>query len=189
MLARLSDPGDDVAWRDFEARYRALILSYARRIGLTLWDAEDVMQNVLLRLSCALPDFRYDPGRGRFRGWLGTVVRNAAIEHLSQRCPRAVEPEAMERHPTTGDPMLLEWEAEWAEHHYRQALQTIRKGLDPRSVAIFERLLAGDSVPGVAAAFGTSTQAVHKVKQRMRHRLKARILLQLAEEEEGLRPA
>ena len=64
-----------------------------------------------------------------------------------------------------------EWEEEWMHHHYRLAMETVRETADPKSVAVFERLLAGDSTDQVAQAFGMTRDAVHKVKQRLRDRL------------------
>jgi predicted ATPase with chaperone activity len=57
-------------------------------------------------------------------------------------------------------------------HHLRLGMRRIRQTYEPRSVQIFERLLEGDSVRHVAKSFGTSEQAVHKVKQRIRNMLK-----------------
>ena len=60
---------------------------------------------------------------------------------------------------------------------------SVRRTFEERSVRIFERLLAGASTDEVAADFELSTQAVHKVKQRIRNRLKELISAQIAEEE------
>jgi hypothetical protein len=49
-------------------------------------------------------------------------------------------------------------------------------------VAVFERLLAGDAVAAVAAAFDMSAEAVHKVKQRMRDRMRERVREQVEQE-------
>ena len=64
-------------------------------------------------------------------------------------------------------------------------MRAVRQSHDPASVAVFDRLLAGESVATVAAAFAMNEPAVHKIKQRIRDRLKELIAVQIAEEDGG----
>src|SRR5262245_43365444 len=84
LLSRVRDTGNRSAWRDFDDRYGALIVHYCRACGLQHSDAEDVRQVVMLNLARSLPNFRYSRERGRFRSYLGRVVRNAVSQHLSR---------------------------------------------------------------------------------------------------------
>jgi RNA polymerase sigma-70 factor (ECF subfamily) len=77
LLALLRDPADPGAWGAFVRRYAPAVAGWCRRWGLQSADAEDVTQEVLLRLARHLRDFAYDPAKGRFRGWLQTVAHNA----------------------------------------------------------------------------------------------------------------
>jgi DNA-directed RNA polymerase specialized sigma24 family protein len=76
LLSRVRDPGDHVAWREFESRYRDLLLRFCRRRGMQHADAEDVVQVVLTNMAKALPRFVYDRRRGRFRDYLYRCTRN-----------------------------------------------------------------------------------------------------------------
>src|SRR5690348_14597759 len=77
LLSRVRNPSDDQAWREFELKYRELILRFCRRQGMQQADAEDVIQIVLANLLRSLPNFLYDRNRGRFRDYLYRSVRNA----------------------------------------------------------------------------------------------------------------
>jgi RNA polymerase sigma-70 factor (ECF subfamily) len=77
LLALLRDLADPGAWGAFVRRYAPAVAGWCRRWGLQSADAEDVTQEVLLRLARHLGDFPYDPAKGRFRGWLQTVAHNA----------------------------------------------------------------------------------------------------------------
>ncbi len=77
-----------------------------------------------------------------------------------------------------------QWEREWTDHHLRQAMQHLRGTYEPRSIKVFERLLAGETVDQVATDLGMTTQAVHKVKQRIRDRLKELVATQVRHEDE-----
>lgn len=187
LIGRLGDPGDAAAWYEFDRQYRDLIVRFCRSRGLNSADAEDAHQLTLLKLSRAMPGFAYDPERGRFRSYLYRAVRSAVSDTRARPnpAPRSVDAEQTPE-PAADDPGAeLAWEREWRDHHLRMAMSTVRKSFDPQSVTMFDRLLAGDSVASVAAEFRTTEQAVHKVKQRVRDRLKLLIEQQIREEEGG----
>ena len=75
-----TDGRRDEAWAVFHTRYRAVILGWCLRRGLPPDAAEDLTQDVLLKLFRHLPRYRHDPARGQFRGWLKTVVNNALTD-------------------------------------------------------------------------------------------------------------
>ncbi len=82
LLNRLRTfPLDQDAWNDFVERYGRRIYGWCRRWGLQEADAEDVTQDVLLRLAAKLRDFAYDPSRS-FRGWLRTLTHHAWSDFL-----------------------------------------------------------------------------------------------------------
>ena len=76
------------------------------------------------------------------------------------------------------------WEREWMHHHLRLAMQTLRATFEPRSLDVFGRLMDGDPIDHVAAAFGMTTDAVHKVKQRVRRRLRELVAAQCRQEDD-----
>src|SRR6476620_5005428 len=81
LLVRLKDHADADAWRTFIDGYAPAVFAFARRNGLQAADAGDLAQDVCKAVAAALPAFDYDPDRGRFRGWLFTVVRNQLKMH------------------------------------------------------------------------------------------------------------
>jgi RNA polymerase sigma-70 factor (ECF subfamily) len=86
LLLDLKDPCDQQAWGEFVRRYGPMIRRWCNK-----WfprDAEDMTQEVLLKLVSCLTRFRYDPSRGRFRGWLKTVTNNL----VKELAPRAGSP-------------------------------------------------------------------------------------------------
>lgn len=188
LLQRVRDLGDHDAWREFDHKYRTLILRYCRRRGLQLSDAEDVRQMVMLNLARQVHNFEYRPDRGRFRSYLGQVVSNAI--HRYFRRPKLGE-SGLDTHVAedlSAEPAVeLDelWEQEWMLHHYRQAMRSVREHADPKSVRVFEHLLTGQGVDEVAETFGMTRDAVHKVKQRIRDRLRDEISRQVFEEEGG----
>jgi RNA polymerase sigma factor (sigma-70 family) len=76
LLGRLSqDPSDHAGWDEFVDRYGRHIYRWCRQWKLQDADAEDVTQNILVKLTEKLRAFAYDPSRS-FRGWLKTVAHH-----------------------------------------------------------------------------------------------------------------
>jgi RNA polymerase sigma-70 factor (ECF subfamily) len=70
------DPYDQAGWDEFVERYGRHIYRWCRQWKLQDADAEDVTQNILVKLTQKLRAFAYDPS-GSFRGWLKTVAHHA----------------------------------------------------------------------------------------------------------------
>ena len=85
LLHRIrEDQRDEVAWGEFVDRYGTSIYRWCLNRKLQHNDAEDVTQDVLLRIAKKLGEFNYDP-RQSFRGWLRRVTENAVIDLIRKR--------------------------------------------------------------------------------------------------------
>lgn len=185
LLARVRDAHDRAAWDEFERTYGDLIIGYCRSRGLQLTDAEDIRQTLMLSLASAMAGFVYDRTRGRFRSYLGRAVRNAIIQHQTRHSRPVQSLDTFEEQLTAGDEAEPDelWELEWRRHHCRRALSVLRQTEDERAIDLFDRLLAGQSITNVAAAFDMTPAAVRKAKQRVKERLQSIIARQLREED------
>jgi RNA polymerase sigma factor (sigma-70 family) len=192
LLSRLRDPQDAAAWREFDEKYRDLLRRYCGRHGLQAADTEDVCQTVFLALTRSLSTFRFDPARGRFRNYLGSMVANAIRQQRSgaKKAARTLEDSVLEVLATPqGEAIEAAWEEEWSHHHLRRAMHTLRTQVKPESLAAFERLLQGESIADVALACQMTAEGVHKIKQRIGERLRAEVERQVLEEELPVDPA
>lgn len=85
LLGRLRrDPSNEKAWAEFVDHYGAKIYAWCRKWNLQEADAQDVTQNVLLKLARKLSEFTYDPSRS-FRAWLKTLTHHAWSDFLEGR--------------------------------------------------------------------------------------------------------
>lgn len=209
LLIRLRNPADAQAWVEFDARYRDLIVRFARARGLQAADAEDVAQDVVRKLVAGLRGFEYDARAGGFRRYLFRCVRNRLADHWARQ-GRGGKPVSLEAaggsagDPTAalgirgdarggwgarggGDPdgedLFAEFEREWIDHHYRRAMDRLKAGSEARTADVLDRTVAGRTARQIGEELGMSEDAVHKAQQRIRDRLKAIIAEQLADEE------
>lgn len=63
--------------------YRPGILLHCRK-QLPQQDAEDLVQEIIVKLMTVLPTFAYDPTK-KFRAWLNQIVRNACVDFFRRR--------------------------------------------------------------------------------------------------------
>ncbi|MBX3377006.1 MAG: sigma-70 family RNA polymerase sigma factor [Phycisphaeraceae bacterium] len=184
LLARLSGGGDSAAWREFCERYEELIRSFARRRGLSASDCDDVLQDVMLALTKAMPGFRYDPAKGKFRSYLKTVTLHAILRKSRQEpagaslslgdgsVSRAIEDETEDT-----------WEAEWRQYHLRTAMKTIRAEFNAADLEAFDRYgVGGEEASAVAKDLSLSIDQVYQAKSRVLKRLSQVIAKQVEEE-------
>jgi RNA polymerase sigma-70 factor (ECF subfamily) len=81
----LARQGDANALDRLAAAYRAPVVNYIRRRGFNAADAEDLAQEVFVKIVEQDMLKRYLPAVGRFRGLLIGVARNVIREHLRRR--------------------------------------------------------------------------------------------------------
>jgi len=84
LLQRISK-GDQQAMAEIFDRYGRLVYSVALRVLADSGHAEDVMQDVFLKVWREPQAFLQD--RGRLGAWLAVVARNRAIDSLRRRKP------------------------------------------------------------------------------------------------------
>jgi RNA polymerase sigma factor (sigma-70 family) len=85
LLERLQkNPHDPQACTLFVERYQQRIRRWCLAWGLQDSDADDVAQDVLVKLYAAIRKFQYDPSRS-FRAWLKTVTQHAWSDFVAAR--------------------------------------------------------------------------------------------------------
>ena len=102
MMRVQEDPADPLAWDEFVRRYQPMIRAWCLKWGSQPSDADDVAQQVLLKLLTAMKQYRRQPGSG-FRGWLKTVTHNAWLDFVTSRRISAPYPESINSFTDSSD--------------------------------------------------------------------------------------
>jgi RNA polymerase sigma-70 factor (ECF subfamily) len=178
LLLRLRDARDAAAWETFVDTYGPLVYGYCRGKGLQEADAADVTQDVLGEVARSMPAFRYDPGRGRFRGWLGTLTRRRLARFLDgrqRRVPTSAGDEGLA--DVAGPEEDPEWTTAFHQAVLQAALQRVRLHFESPTWAAFERTWIEDRPPAaVAAELGIPLETVYVAKSRVLKALREKIL-------------
>ena len=180
LIQRLRVQQDARSWQEFVTHYQGYIHRLARRMGVNHHDAEETVQDVCLSAWKALPTFDYDPGKGRFRGWLWQVTANQVRARWRSRrreVPLAQGEEAsMDDIPDPAGPAAEKWaEEEWRAHVAAVAWRNVSGEFEERTRQVFERLSKGAAPETVASELGLAPSSVYVYKKRIQDRLREEI--------------
>lgn len=183
LLSRLRKANDDRDWQSFYDQYRGVIISFCRKEGLDGFSAQDVLQETVILLMRKLPEFQYDPARGKFRNWLLKLVAGKVRDaHKRAHRARLVSIEEVfddMTEPCSGVGEVSETlENSWRQALIEEALRRIKADprTQPRTFEVFQSyVLNGASVADVAQAFQMEENAVYQIKNRMLQRLEAEV--------------
>jgi RNA polymerase sigma factor (sigma-70 family) len=177
LLDRLRDGRDGLAWDEFFQRYWLLIYTYASNRGCSSHTAEELVQDVMLKLFERKDVFRYDPQRGRFRDWLATVVRNKVAELRRRPAARgrARGGNGSDNPPEPADGACAPdeiWEAAFEQSLLWALLEVVRQEMNPRSYLAFEMTVLNELPANkVAAHLGMSRSTVFRMRKKVLGRL------------------
>ncbi len=93
--------GDEAAFVESVKRYRRELHLHCYRMSGSLEDAEDLVQETLLRAWRASDAFE---GRSSFRTWLYRIATNACLDFGARRSPRQLPPDRVEAADPALDP-------------------------------------------------------------------------------------
>jgi RNA polymerase sigma-70 factor (ECF subfamily) len=189
LLFRLRDWEDKASWDEFYRLYRNFVYGLARRGGLTHVEAEEVAQEVFIRVSETIKHFESDPDRGTFRGWLAQLTRwriadkfrarprdaAAGASRRSQEIPDATR--TIERVADDRTSVLdAASESEWQKHVLDAALARLARRVPAKHFQVFDFYSRqGWPVMQVARELGINPAAVYLISHRLTKQLKAEV--------------
>lgn len=178
LIRRLQNPDDREAWQVFVEIYFPAIFHSLRVKGLQHADAEDVAQQVLWSVSRSLSKQPYDPNRAKFRTWLETLIRNAAINALS-RVPRDRglggdgSWDELPARSDSDEQLLLD---EYRKQLFRVAAQQVSAEFgDDTWQAFWRTAVLQQSVDSVANDLGKQTGSIYAARSRVIKRIRQEI--------------
>jgi RNA polymerase sigma factor (sigma-70 family) len=170
---------DDAHWQEFYDRYAPAIRRHACSSGVSEAEAEDVVQETMLKIARYLPSFKYDRTVCKFRTWLNQIVNQRIFEalHRRRRLSFAEAPldelrEAVHGGESpTGDPVV---QAEIDHRLLEACLARVRARVKPWHWQVFEaNVLHGLSAEEAARRHDTTATNVWVIRHRIVKALRA----------------
>ena len=171
LLIKIRDQYDDSAWEEFISFYRPYVYRVVQNIkNINVNDRDDIVQEVMLTAWKKLPEFEYQPHKGRFRSWLSTVSNRTAWAYEKKRqkgeffdgalnadeLQKGLDPEI--------DKICRE---EWEKHVADTAWINISKRFEKQILEAFQKLASGEKGEDVARDLGLSQNSVYVYKKRV----------------------
>ena len=171
LLAGLHDPRNDAAWRRFYRRYVPMLLSYAKRVGLSDADAQDAAAETISTFVQKYHDGQYDRDKARLKSWLSGIMQNKVRKIWGRRGTISLEGQGAE--PQAADDLDRHFDREWQLERMSQALEILRQESDPNTYQAFDLYALKDwPVTKVASFLNITRNAVYISKTRMIQRLR-----------------
>jgi RNA polymerase sigma factor (sigma-70 family) len=191
LLIRLNAPGvaaRELAWQEFRDRYAPIIAGFARNLGAARQDIDDLIQEVIAGFYSVSPRFVYQPGKGRFRGYLKTCTAHALSKLRRERqrehagSLEDVDPESVQ--------VAQAWDRAWDHEVLHQVLAEAREVWgSSKTFQAFERYsILNEPAEKVGESLQMNVNSVHQAKTRMVKMLKE-MRMRLDAELDGGEPA
>jgi RNA polymerase sigma-70 factor (ECF subfamily) len=168
LLLRIRDPRDAKAWDLFDSIYRPLLRRYALGRGLEASDADDIAQQCIGEIHRRIGAFDYDPTKGRFKGWLKTMVANRVRNFLRDR---------HERQAATGDfhlgqerepPPDENFDRLWMQEHLWHCLRELEEEVEQTTYDAFVGyVIEQRPIEQVCRETGLTANNIYTIKWRL----------------------
>jgi len=178
ILDELRNSADAPAWEVFCEHFRPVIVSFGRRIGLSVADAEDAAQESLMAFLRSFREGKYERNKGKLSSWLFGISKRVILKSRS-RIP--LENLIVDKDIGTSFWDLIQddwnltqiWESQWQQVVLKRCLDQVRCEFDSKTFKAFELYaLAQNDIKEVTSQLGMSPNSVYISKSRVLSRLR-----------------
>ena len=188
LLNRLKDWDDQESWKEFFNTYWKLIYGVAVKAGLSDVEAQEVVQETVIRVAKKMGEFKADPAFGSFKSWLLHLTRWRIADQLGKRDLQS-QPEqrpsedtsrtsTVERIPDASALNLdAVWDEEWSKNIVDAALEKIKRRVSSKQYQIFhlhviKELPAREVTKALGVNLGQVYLARHRVSALVKKEIK-----------------
>ena len=178
LLARIAAErtgASEASWTRFFELYQPVIVKFAAFSGAGR-EAEDVAQDVFVKLVEVFRRSAYDPAHGTFRAYLAAMIRHEVVNRWHKAAARAANRHISinnDEHPvelSAPSETAAILDARWRLARHQAAVEHVltKTALSEKSKAIYRAyVLEERPIEEVAAAFGVPSNTVSQTKTRV----------------------
>jgi RNA polymerase sigma factor (sigma-70 family) len=174
LIVRLKDRQDASAWEEFNQLYSPLIGRIARQRGIRDCDVSEIVQDVMLSIVKAIPNYERNDRNGSFRKWLITIAKNKSLNRLmrkpveehqrSHQHDVALVAESAPLHRGFNQDL----EQEWQQQVFVLACEHVRQNVQPQTWSAFWMTAVElRNPPEVARELGLELGTVYVARSRV----------------------
>ena len=172
-IAEYADGDDAAEWSRFVELYEPVIRLYIAQSGCGEADADDVVQDIFVRLVDVLRNGEYKREKGRFRSYLAAMVRRLLIDRHRRATFRGADRvvDIDEEEISSGQPdpaAIVDMRLRAARHQAAVNHVLARTMLESRTVAAYrEYAIDGLDAAEVAKRHGITVNNLRQMKHRI----------------------
>ena len=179
LLKDLASGTAAARWTEFYRRYEPVMRAFLK-MRFPSVDADDAIQESMVALMKALPEYRYTPDRnGHFRNYLVGIVRHKALDASRREAARnalksTIAKEEQERMRQFQAVDTQNDDDSWRHSAMEAALEQVLEddSISARTREVFRHVaLMHEQPEDVARQFGITRNSVDQIKSRMISRL------------------
>ena len=173
LLGRLRSEENSPAWDRFVDIYSPLVLGWLKRKGVPTDVAEDVTQEVLLKVVNEIKNFNHNGHTGAFRAWLRVVMmhRLRTIQRRRFRLGEANSPDwsiVVDQLEDADSELSRQWDQEHDRHLLERLIEMVSSEFQPNTMQAFRRVvLQSENVEQVASDLGITVNAIRISQSRV----------------------
>jgi RNA polymerase sigma-70 factor (ECF subfamily) len=176
LLDQLKEDGNQSAWRQFDERFRGVVLGAARKIGLDESDAADVAQETMVQSLRDYKAGRYDRSRGRLSSWIIAIAHHRITDVLrkKERGAQQIGDTTLQELPAMEE-VSHAWTEALRDDVFRRAWEAVaaESKITPANLRAFElAVIRGVPPEAVASECGMSVDQVYVAKNRVSTKLR-----------------
>ena len=176
LLIRIKDPRNARAWSEFDSIYRPMLHRFAAANGLDRADAEDVVQHGMAAVHKQMERFDYDRDKGRFRGWLRTVVNNHVRNLLKKRREPIAEVQDLNQTENREESPEAAFDRMWMEEHLKHCLRKVRAEVEENTFVAFQHYVIDEwPVERVCKTMSIDRNQLYKIKWSITQKLQEKM--------------
>jgi len=182
LLQKLQMRQDEKSWEEFVHNYEGYIYVCIRNLTIPKKDREDLLQDVLVKIWKAMPNYSYERDKCKFRSWLSVVVRNTVYDFCKSKKTRQSNNEVSYETIIKNLEMSSEAEVdkiseyEWQLYVSNLAWKNLENDFPEYAKKLFEASLKEDDNKVLAERFGIADSSVRVYKMRIKKALKKEIV-------------
>lgn len=179
--------GDEISWQEFYERYSPIVLRGVASYGLSEQDAEEVLQDVMLKFFRNDLVTRYDAGKARFRTYFNQVIVSCIYDFLREKkkYSQEIRGEHIPDFPITSETENLFLE-EWHKQMLEEALEQLRAQVKAETFLAFHlTVFLGKSIQDTADFLHLEPNMIYVARSRCIARLRE-IISSINQKDPGL---
>ena len=176
LISKVSDQNNEDAWEEFVSYYSEYLEKIFFKAGLNDEEVKDFTQNIFIKVWEIIPEFNYNPERGKFRSWITQIALNYISNYKRLKINNS-EFVLIDEHIINQEKIEVDHtlELEWQSFIAEKAWLNIKETLSPKMQEAFELHLHGFSSKEIGTKLSIAESSARVYKKRINFKLKYEI--------------